>query len=212
VPDDAFLAHLARHVTEPSLDHLRVEDLYLACGCSRGLPWAMAAFDPLLTAAVTTALANLRVDDTLVDEVRQLLRHKLLVGGEAKPRISEYSGRGDLRAWLRAVAAHTALNRMRDERRWQPLDTDMSDALACPAASPELQVIKDRYRADFRDAFAAAMGELESRERNVLRLHYLDGLTLDQVAGVLSVHRATVTQWLSAARNKLRVAVQRHLT
>ena len=76
---------------------------------------------------------------------------------------------------------------------------------------PEMDYIRTRYAAEFRAAIGTAMTELEPRERTLLRLGLVDGLTADQIAGVYGVHRVTVARWLAAAREHLAGRCQRRL-
>jgi RNA polymerase sigma-70 factor, ECF subfamily len=61
-------------------------------------------------------------------------------------------------------------------------------------------MIKEQYRTAFAAAFADAARDLERRDRNLLRLHFLGGITLEQLASMYGVHRATVVRWLAGAR------------
>jgi len=55
------------------------------------------------------------------------------------------------------------------------------------------------------------MATLTPRDRVLLRMHTLDGLTIDQIASVQGVHRATVARWLERARELVSRAVRRDL-
>src|SRR5436305_1377687 len=48
-----------------------------------------------------------------------------------------------------------------------------------------------------------AVAQRSRRDRNLLRLHLLGGVTLEQLAQMYSVHRATIVRWLAAARAAL---------
>jgi RNA polymerase sigma-70 factor (ECF subfamily) len=56
------------------------------------------------------------------------------------------------------------------------------------------------------------MAALTARQRTLLRLAYVDGLTVDAIGRMYAVHRATAARWLAAAREALfeeaRVRVQ----
>jgi RNA polymerase sigma-70 factor (ECF subfamily) len=75
------------------------------------------------------------------------------------------------------------------------------DELRVAGTDPELRFIKERYRAPFKDALRSALGRLTSEQRNVLRLHFVDGVTLDKLAALLGVHRATVARRIAEARD-----------
>jgi RNA polymerase sigma-70 factor (ECF subfamily) len=49
------------------------------------------------------------------------------------------------------------------------------------------------------------------RDRNLLRLHFLGGVTLEQLAQMYGVHRATVVRWLAAAREAVLAATRDHV-
>jgi RNA polymerase sigma-70 factor (ECF subfamily) len=68
---------------------------------------------------------------------------------------------------------------------------------------PELDFIRVRYAEPFRKAFAAALEALEPRERTVLKLHLVHRLSIDKIAQVYQVHRATAARWLVDVRERL---------
>jgi RNA polymerase sigma-70 factor (ECF subfamily) len=71
------------------------------------------------------------------------------------------------------------------------------------ADDPEMDYLRSRYADEFRAAFVTALGALPTRERNVLRLHLLDGLNVDRIGQLYDVHRATAARWLAHAREEL---------
>src|SRR5437660_11970880 len=113
IDDRRFIQHLAGRV-EPdqslaaALEVLNVADLYLACGCLAGDAAAIDRFVQTYLTKVGKYLARLNPEPSLVDEVRQELSRKLLVGEPPdQPRIATYHGRGSLEAWV-AVSAQRA--------------------------------------------------------------------------------------------------------
>lgn len=67
------------------------------------------------------------------------------------------------------------------------------------------------YRDEFKRAFHAAVEALDDRERLLLRQHALDGLSIDQLAALHGVHRATAARQVQAARQSVLAATQREL-
>jgi RNA polymerase sigma-70 factor (ECF subfamily) len=138
-----------------------------------------------------------------VDDVKQLVRQKLFVG--AAPKIAEYTGMGELRNWLRVIAVREALTLKR--KRVELLadgERSSSGGPSTPASvDPELDFIKQRYRAEFKRAIEQALATLSSEHRNLLRLHFVDGLTLDELSGLFNVHRATVARHIAQAREAI---------
>jgi RNA polymerase sigma-70 factor (ECF subfamily) len=196
VDEAAFAAFLAeREAVEP----LHAADLYLACACARGDQTAIAAFLREVVPHIEAAVLGLGADPAQVDEVRAQLVDALLVG--ARPGIATYAGRGQLRSWVRSIAVRMG---MRHLGRTRAAGGD--DALATLAAEvddPEIEHLKARYGDAFRAAFAAALAALTARQRNLLRQHYLDELTVDQLGALYRVHRATAARWVAAAREAL---------
>jgi RNA polymerase sigma-70 factor (ECF subfamily) len=178
-------------------DLLHADDLYLALACAVGVPAAMTALDEQFLSQVPRFVARIDSSPAFADEVKQVLRERLLVGGRA---IGDYRGRGALRSWLQVAALRIALNLKRSGPRLTELD-DAERILATP--EPELAFIKHRARADFRLAFQTALAELEPPERHLLRLHYLDRLSLAQIGAHEGVDKSTISRRLAALRQKL---------
>ena len=112
---------------------------------------------------------------------------------------------------MQVVATRIALDHTRAKDR-PTAGGDELDALAAIADDPELAFLKATYRAAWRDAFTAAAGDLDARARNLLRLHHLGGATLEQLAAMYGVHRATAVRWLADARAALARGTRRRLT
>src|SRR5262249_17493104 len=60
-----------------------------------------------------------------------------------------------------------------------------------------------QYAESFTEAVRAGFAKLTPDQRLVLRLHALDGLTGDQIAATLQIHRATVVRWIARAREDI---------
>nr|MDQ3368351.1 transcriptional regulator [Myxococcota bacterium] len=156
------------------------------------------------------ALARLGLAASDDDEIIQRVRVALLATDGAG--ISGYSGRGDLRSYVRAVAVRIALKRLEREEAASPDDdTDVLAFQPDAADSPELRLLKDRCRSDLRGAFATALASLEPRQRTLLRQHYVDGLTIDALGRLHRVHRSTCARWIETARADVLTAIRRHL-
>lgn len=154
----------------------------------------------------------MRLPAATVDDVRSAVRDKLLLrddaAGAAPPRIVDYAGRGRLRGLVQVMATRLAIDRVRRDARDEPLpDGDRLAALH----DVELSLIKAQYRGAFAAGFAAAVAELPRRDRNLLRLHLLGGMTLEQLAQMYNVHRATVVRWLAAARAAVHDGTRAHV-
>jgi len=200
-----FAAHVAERVTYdrhgmPVLAAIHAGALWIAYGCVLGDASALAAFETTYAPVIGAALARSFEHGTASD-AELVLREKLvLVAGDGAPRLAAYSGRGDLRAWLRAAAVRTAIDLVR-ARRVIPVDNaDLGDAAA---VDPVLARLKQNYRDEFRAAFGAAARELTDRERTLLRYRFVDDLSIDEIGLLYKAHRATVARWIAAIREAL---------
>lgn len=191
----------APDAVDATLAALHVADLDLALACAAGDPQALADFDREILARVPMFLARHPARDH-ADEIRQRLRERLLVARPDQPaRIAAYAGRGSLASWVRVAAVRAASNLIRDERPHDELPDEV------PAAAlddvPELRVLEGRYKAAFRAAFRAAFAGLDAEDRTTLKLHFLDGVTVRQLAPLLGVSSATAGRRLLAAQQRL---------
>jgi RNA polymerase sigma-70 factor (ECF subfamily) len=181
-------------------------EIALVAGCDAGVRGAEREVADRYLSAAGEALAHMRLAGDLAEDIRQKVLEKLLVSdGGAPSKLARYAGRGKLRGLVKVVAVRTALSELRKGGREVAMPEAGADIFADDpgAADPELAFVKRRYRAEFKLAFEDAVGDLGERERNLLRLHLLRGVTLEALAEIYGVHRATVTRWLTKARERL---------
>jgi RNA polymerase sigma-70 factor (ECF subfamily) len=189
---------------DQGLDSLHAEDLYLTCACADGIAGAVDQFEAAHKATVDVALAGVDGGHRIGDEVRQRVRAKLFLREDgAPPRIASFSGRGDLRGWVRATVIREAITLLR-ARGKEVLGHDaMIAALPATDDDPELQHLKQLYRAEFKTAFERAFGKLLAKDRLLLRYRYVDNANIDDIAAIYRVHRATAARWLADVRDRL---------
>jgi RNA polymerase sigma-70 factor (ECF subfamily) len=60
-----------------------------------------------------------------------------------------------------------------------------------------------RHRPAFKAAFRAALASLEARERTLLRMQVVDGLSLERIGVIYAVNKSTVSRWLTRAQEQL---------
>ena len=217
VKPEAFAAYVralprSEDGAESSYESLRAGDLWLAFHAGQGLAPAIAALEASCFADLGHLLRARRADPGHIDEVIQRLRDRLLVAEPGStPRILGYQGRGDLRAWVRVVAIRTWLNMKRERADGfgragggGRVEGNIEDVLAAEAGTDlELELLKGKYRELFRRCFAESVQALASGTRLLLKLHYLDKLSMEDVGKVLGVHRLTVLRRLERARAEL---------
>jgi RNA polymerase sigma-70 factor (ECF subfamily) len=186
-------------------------DVYLACACVLGAPGAHAAFERQFSEVIARAAARVDPSPAFADDVRQVVLEGLfIVPPSGPPRIAGYAGRAPLRTFLRTIAVRTALNlrRRKEDRASTPLDEDREIAASVDVESAYLE---KRYKAEFEAAVRAAMGRLTTKQRALLRLHLLDGLSIDVLGVHYQVSRATAARWLAGAREALAEGIRAEL-
>lgn len=187
-------------IADAKIEGVRPEyaaDYLLAWAAARGNSSAIRRVDAAI-AATRTALRSFDRRKEFLDEVNQRVRVRLLVAVGGNPaRIATYSGRGSLSAWLKVIATRIALDIKRADR---PGDSDSVLAeLASGEPDPELRCLKVQYRSEFREALTEALANLPDRDRTVLRLHFVEGLRLAEIASLYDVHESTVSRWVKNA-------------
>lgn len=205
-----FAAHVADRVArqpdpQAALARLRLDDLYLAWWAGTGAAAGLAAFEAGYRGELERIAARFR--ELPRDDLGQQLRIRLFVGPAAA--IHDYAGVGTLRSWLRVVATRLFIDLQRAARAGdrpgdradgfdeiELLGLPMVDGVAASELGAEL-------RATLKRAFQDAVDTLEPRQRAFLRHAYLGRLTLDQIAELYAIHRATVARTLAGARAHL---------
>jgi RNA polymerase sigma-70 factor (ECF subfamily) len=226
-----FVAHLAERVAvgpeprsdtpstppdpglEQALAEVRAADLYLACSCQHDVGGAIARFEKAFASTIAGFLRHVDPSPAFADEVRQVLLEKLFVSGKdgAPPKIAGYQGRGPLASWVGIVAQRTALSLRRGPTTSElPNDDDLGEGLP-PGTDPELDYLKVRYRAEFREAFRTGFAALAPRDRMVLRLFMVKRLSHQSIAAMYHVNQSTVTRWIARARDAITAEARRYL-
>ncbi len=216
----AFLAHVAHHVESASgspadvLAAIRPGDILLAWSCSIGDARAIKTFMQRYQDDVVRAARRVKSTGLDPEDLAQELARRIFGVQERQkaPKIAEYSGRGDLRAWVRIVVTRLALDATRVKRSTErPAEESAFRAIAASADAPELAYFKRLYRAEIRGAIEEAARALSADDREALREHYVHDKSIDEVAEDKKIHRATAARRIQRAREALILAVKRVL-
>lgn len=205
----AFFGHVGRHLPEKkalvALGELHGPDLYLAFACAMHDPHAMSELERVVLPPLVPAVARVADDASQVEDIMQNLMTRLFTeDGSGEPKILQYSGKGPLGAWLRVAAVRTALSSRRkrvDEP--QPEEQLLARIPESGGADPEIVHLRAQYASEFEGAFHDTIRQLQPRDRNLLHLHFIDGLTTDQIGLTYGVHGATAARWIGRAREVL---------
>ena len=207
VPPGELAVLLAERAAGPPpvpIAELPAADLWLALGCARGDATALRTLEAYAFPDARVALARMNMRGDAAEEVLQIVRERMFVAepGET-PRILAAAGRGDLRGLIKVAAIRTALNLRRRDHRIEQGDEPLFAALAARDDSPEARALKGEHRAAFKAAVEDVLQRLDARERNVLRMHLVHQLSIDDIGRTYEVHRATAARWLTAIRDRL---------
>ena len=119
-----FVGYAAARIPRSRVDlgeaitSLRAGDLYLACGCARGDPKALAAFDDSFREVCLAMARRVRSPALSPEDAVQRIWKKLFVpSGEREPKIALYGGRGALKNWLRATVARALIDMAREGKK-----------------------------------------------------------------------------------------------
>lgn len=190
---------------------LHHDDLAWAKSLAAGERGALDRYEREITPIIAAQLRRRGLADDAIAEVQQVLRARLFVGDGEGPAIASYEGRGPLRSWVLVSALREAVRAQTRAAREPSTADDALFALCDRAEAVKPGVEKERYREAFRTAFRAALAALSPRDRVLLRMHVIDGLTIDQIGGLQGVHRATAARWVEAARESVARNVRRDL-
>lgn len=185
-------------------------DAYLA-GDDHALDELFRRLAPRIRRVIQTRIE----DPDLVDDIVQLTFVKAHRGRHAfrARRMDDGNGTHDddaVIAWYLAIARNTAVDGVRAERRHQhrrvrPVDAhepEAFDELPGTLDDPETAALDAERRCDDRDRVRAAIATLPPGQRDVVVLHKLEGLPMQDVAERLHVragaarvraHRAYLT-------------------
>ena len=188
------------------------EDLFLATACARGsrIAWEYFADDylPLLRRMAAQAYRQLQESEDLAQEIVTGL-----IADQGK--LAGYSGRGSLSGWLRVAVSHAAIDQFRRRRREVPLE-EMAEqegeiALKTPASDRNGESLDARWGPILAEILAGQIRSLPARDRLILALYYLQGITLKLIGRQFGVHEATASRWLESLRRGIRRRVEREL-
>ncbi|HWO12592.1 MAG TPA: sigma-70 family RNA polymerase sigma factor [Polyangiaceae bacterium] len=191
-----------------------VEAIYVCAAGALGENAACRAIEQRHFGALRSAIARVDGRKDFIDEVLQLLRVHVFSG--PAPKISSYTGRGPLERWLRTAAMRIAFRQKKAGGRQVESLPDSPDLAAAPTVVSRREDDRDQafqaaYARAFERALQEAFSELQPRERAVLRLHFAEGMNIDEIGRVYAVHRATVARWIAGYREGLARAIRGRL-
>jgi RNA polymerase sigma-70 factor (ECF subfamily) len=201
---DAFCRYFGRHAAAGIPPDDRAADMFLACACGEGVAAALSALESAHSRDVARAIASIDSCPTFVEETLQAMRERLFTRCGPDPgKIADYGGRASLRSWLRTVSVRAAISirRRKAEQRHELLAEPGDERIA--RGGPEFEYLLARYKQVFESAVQRALERLSPKERMLLRLTVIEGMSIDQLSVAYHVGRSTAARWIAGARAAL---------
>jgi len=182
-------------------------DIYLALACGKAEPKALRILERCYFPALSAQLTRSGFDENSRKDVFQQVLLHLCAG--PNPRILTYAGRASLGSWLGVTTTRFALNMSSKVKKGRALPADITlDSLVASNTNPEARVAMEKARPIFQLALQAALDALPERDRTLLRMCFVDGLTIDGIGSIYGVHRATAARWIASIREGILKKVQ----
>ena len=207
------------------IDQLQADDLCLIVACERGdeRAWTelVERFTPTVRSAARSASSNEDAAEDLAQSIwAELYGLRTRNDGRPASKLADYSGRGSLAGWLRAVVAQLAVDVFRKQSKLVQTEEDAEfDRLAqevhagqgqpalARAQNPEESISNRFARTEMQQALSRSVQELEAEDRLLVKLYYFDNLRLREAGAVLGVHEATASRRLTRIQTDLRKRV-----
>lgn len=139
--------------------------------------------------------------DQMAADITQEVFVKALVARES------FGGKSTFKTWLTRIAINECRAHLRKQNRRQKLlrwwQAGFGGSVSPP---PEAETTQ----AETNHRVRQAIGELPEKLREVVVLHYLEELSVADIAEVLSLNLGTISTRLSRAREKLKTLLQEH--
>jgi RNA polymerase sigma-70 factor, ECF subfamily len=211
-----FARELARRLgelaTPEQLAVVRADHVHLAIACAGGDEVAIRRLESEIFDEIAMTGARLKARPQLVDEVRSQVRRLLFTAEPGRQAsVSTFSGRSDLRGYVRVVATRELARLIDKDRRMVAFDDDAMINIVAPTDGPELGLLRERYKSEVDAAIRAALVGLPGPSRALLRYSVVDGWSIDRIAALYGIHRATAARRVNAARDELAATIRKEL-
>ena len=132
-------------------------------------------------------------DREMAEDVTQQIFLKLFTA------IRQFRGDSEFTTWLYRLVVNACHDEQRRRRRWLPLGETVS--VSNPGERKPQE--KQYARMEVAEAVQAAIGELKPKFRLPILLKYIEGLSYDEIAGVMGCSKGTVASRLNRGHSQL---------
>jgi RNA polymerase sigma-70 factor (ECF subfamily) len=131
--------------------------------------------------------------------------------------LAEFEGKSSFSTWILRIATHLAIDAVRKERkaRREEMD-DVKEADIAEAGEGILSTSlgndprDNALRRELAEKISEALETLPEKHRTILVLREVEGLSYEELAERLGIHKGTVMSRLFHARKKMQAALRRY--
>jgi RNA polymerase sigma-70 factor (ECF subfamily) len=197
IDEQALATHFGQKLARGA-SNLAWDDLCLAFAVAHRVDAAWSALQRRAGPSVRVALSRI-LSPAQAEDLEQCLFAEL-ASGASSPLLG-YSGNGSLMGWLLVTVTRRAWKASRRQRGVTATDDDaLLERVLEGQRDPAMELFKQQHADTFRACIKSAFVRLTAKDRNLLRLHHLDGVQTAELARMHGVHRATIVRWLADAR------------
>lgn len=132
-------------------------------------------------------------DRAVADDVTQQIFLKLFTA------IRQFRGDSEFTTWLYRLVVNACIDERRKRKRWLPWGETV--AMKDPAEKKPQE--KQFARLEVSEAVQAAIAELKPKFRLPILLKYIEGLSYEEIAGVMGCSKGTVASRLNRGHSQL---------
>jgi RNA polymerase sigma-70 factor, ECF subfamily len=203
VDRDDLARYLAETLHSENNSITLAAERYLAFACARRAPQAIESFQSVYASAIDEGAGSVDRSAAFIDEVRQRVLELLFVDGPAgTPRILQYKGQGPLAAWLRIMAKRIALRLVSADRAERLVSDEALASELADTCDQELVLLRTHYSKLFREALVVAIRSLPPRDRLLLQMNLVGGISTVRISKMYRVNQSTISRQLQRAANK----------
>ena len=131
--------------------------------------------------------------------------------------LPEFKGESSLQTWILRIASHAAIDAVRRERSSEKQDIDEvrdgdleggGEGILATALGTNPQ--ENALRKELLSKIQEALGALPEKHRTILVLREVEGLSYEELAERLGIHKGTVMSRLFHARRKMQLLLRRY--
>jgi RNA polymerase sigma-70 factor (ECF subfamily) len=168
-------------------------------GCRRGDPEAFRGLFEKYKDMVYSVALRYSGDPAIAQDIAQDTFLKLFSA------VGSFRGDSNFDAWLYRMVVNSCFDQKRRTRRLTPLLDGILDALR----TPEVSVLDEVLRAEMSAHVKSVVDSLAPDQRMVVVLRYTQGLSYDEIAGILGCAAGTIASRLNRAHKVLQRRLSR---